>query len=50
MEELADAGFGIIQYAYILGAELIIKCVKREDAPADRDSAGPGGAGGPGGP
>lgn len=34
-EELANAGFGIVDYAYILGAELIIKCVKREDVPIE---------------
>jgi hypothetical protein len=34
-EELAEAGFGIVRYRYILGAELIIQCIKREEiAPA----------------
>jgi glycosyltransferase involved in cell wall biosynthesis len=30
-EELANSGFGIIRYVYILGGELIMKCVKREN-------------------
>jgi SAM-dependent methyltransferase len=34
-ELLADAGFGIVRYAYVLGAELIIECVKREDLPVN---------------
>jgi len=28
-EELADAGFAIVKYRYILGGELIMQCVKR---------------------
>ena len=30
IEELAEAGFGIRRYAYILGGELIVQAVKRE--------------------
>jgi hypothetical protein len=30
IEELANAGFGIRRYAYILGGELIVQAVKRE--------------------
>jgi dolichol-phosphate mannosyltransferase len=53
-EELATAGFGIQEYKYILGGELIMKCVKREelsidgvkssDGPVDsrHEAAGPG--------
>jgi glycosyltransferase involved in cell wall biosynthesis len=39
-ELLADAGFGIVRYAYILGAELIMECVKREDLTANSPSGG----------
>jgi SAM-dependent methyltransferase len=30
-EELAEAGFGVVQSAYILGGELILRCEKREE-------------------
>lgn len=30
-EELAQAGFAIVEYRYVLGAELIMRCVKREE-------------------
>ena len=30
-EELAETGFAVLSRAYILGGELIMKCVKRED-------------------
>ncbi len=30
-EELAEAGFAVLSRAYILGGELIMKCVKREE-------------------
>lgn len=32
-EELAEAGFGIVRYRYMLGGELIVECMKREQAP-----------------
>jgi glycosyltransferase involved in cell wall biosynthesis/predicted SAM-dependent methyltransferase len=30
-EELAQAGFAIVSYRYVLGGELIVRCVKREE-------------------
>jgi glycosyltransferase involved in cell wall biosynthesis len=39
-EELAEAGFGIVRYAYILGGELIMQCVKREELPPEAGHAG----------
>jgi SAM-dependent methyltransferase len=33
-EELADAGFATLRYRYILGGELIMQCVKREECGA----------------
>ncbi len=41
-EELAEAGFGIVRYAYILGGELIMLCVKREEPGADESGVAPG--------
>jgi len=38
-EELANAGFAIVQYQYILGGELIMQCVKREER-GERPSPG----------
>ncbi len=36
-EALADAGFGVIRYQYIMGGELIIRCAKREElSPSNR--------------
>lgn len=37
-EELAEAGFGITGYEYILGGELVIRCVKREELPSGSDA------------
>ena len=34
-EELASTGFAILRYRYILGGELIMQCVKREERRAD---------------
>ncbi|MBW2397901.1 MAG: glycosyltransferase [Deltaproteobacteria bacterium] len=34
-EELARAGFATIRYEYILGGELVMQCVKREERRAD---------------
>jgi hypothetical protein len=34
-EELANAGFAITRYRYILGGELIMHCVKREERRGD---------------
>ena len=34
-EELANAGFAIIRYRYIMGGELIMRCVKREERRGD---------------
>jgi dolichol-phosphate mannosyltransferase len=39
-EELASAGFAILRYRYILGGELIMHCVKREERRADDLSRG----------
>jgi dolichol-phosphate mannosyltransferase len=34
-EDLADAGFATLRYRYILGGELIMQCVKREECLAE---------------
>jgi dolichol-phosphate mannosyltransferase len=34
-EELAEAGFAIRDYRYVLGGELVVQCEKREESPAD---------------
>jgi dolichol-phosphate mannosyltransferase len=34
-EELARAGFATIRYEYILGGELVMQCVKRDEGPAN---------------
>ena len=38
-EELVDAGFAIVHYEYIVGGELIIQCVKREESRTDSSTA-----------
>lgn len=38
-ELLARAGFAIREYRYVMGAELIVDCVKREDASPDAGGA-----------
>jgi len=42
-EELASAGFAIIRYRYILGGELIMQCVKREERRSDAPPSRRGG-------
>jgi dolichol-phosphate mannosyltransferase len=34
-EELADTGFATLRYRYVLGGELIMQCVKREESRGD---------------
>jgi dolichol-phosphate mannosyltransferase len=39
-EELVDAGFAVLGYRYILGGELIMRCVKREERRGDARPTG----------
>ena len=43
LEELATAGFAILQYRYVLFGELIVQCVKREEV-SELDPGEPAGA------